>query len=429
MISVVMANYNSERFLRQSILSVLNQTVADIELIVSDDSSSDASVEIVRELARTDKRIRLLSDGSNGGPARARNRALDEVRGEWMAIVDSDDLLHPERFERLLALAARHKADMVADNLLHFQDDGTEPVSFLFSGSAFDKTFKMTPELFVRADVEADLPRFGYLKPIIRTRCLEGLRYDESTKIGEDYDFVLKLLLKGASFIVFPQPTYLYRRHGASISQRLSVQTVQAMIDSHLRIQDDFPIAGDALKTALSARLAGLRNQLRFERLVAAVKARRTGDTLGLLAGDPRMAAWLLRSAKERLIRQLRSRRADERTEPGCGPQTILLTNDADTAHRHGNADAREWLVQQVPPYRLPGEAEGDNAAIRLAAGKLADLCRQRRSLLICDGPAGRYAAGFVPFDHEVMDAEPARCPPARVEEFPPAAQAWPGRR
>src|SRR5690349_15170245 len=96
-ISVIVANYNGEKFLADAIRSVCNQSLRNIEVIVSDDASTDSSVQIIKALAAEDSRIRLIESGVNGGPAAARNRALDIARGRWISVLDSDDLMHPDR--------------------------------------------------------------------------------------------------------------------------------------------------------------------------------------------------------------------------------------------------------------------------------------------------------------------------------------------
>lgn len=96
-VSVVMPVYNVERYVAQSIRSVLNQSFGDFELIIVDDGGSDRSVAICRELA--DCRTRIVSQ-PNRGLAGARNTGIGLARGEFVALLDSDDLMTPEKLER-----------------------------------------------------------------------------------------------------------------------------------------------------------------------------------------------------------------------------------------------------------------------------------------------------------------------------------------
>jgi succinoglycan biosynthesis protein ExoO len=135
-VSVIMANFNGGAHLADAIRSAQNQTLRDIEIIVSDDASSDDSVAIVTQLQAADQRIVLLQSDRNEGPAAARNRALGAAKGEWVAILDSDDLIHPKRLATLVELAERDKADIIADDLVEFYADNSRPSRALLGGQA-----------------------------------------------------------------------------------------------------------------------------------------------------------------------------------------------------------------------------------------------------------------------------------------------------
>jgi succinoglycan biosynthesis protein ExoO len=98
-VSVIIANYNGEKFIADAIRSACRQTIRGIEIIVSDDASTDSSVRIVEGLIAEDDRIRLVRSDVNGGPAAARNRALAIARGKWISVLDGDDLMHPGRLQ------------------------------------------------------------------------------------------------------------------------------------------------------------------------------------------------------------------------------------------------------------------------------------------------------------------------------------------
>lgn len=204
-VSVLMANFQAGGKIVPALRSVLDQSMGDLEVIVSDDASRDDSLDLVRAMMATDPRIRLIANPANRGPAHCRNAALDRARGEWIAVVDSDDIIHPERFERLLAVADQDGADILADDLLLFHEDGSPPRLML--GDETRASFEVSPRDWVLAGLDG-APALGYLKPMIRAGLLQHLRYDESLRIGEDYDFVLRLLLGGARMVVLPEPFY-----------------------------------------------------------------------------------------------------------------------------------------------------------------------------------------------------------------------------
>ena len=98
LVSIIMPNYNSEKYIEATINSVLAQTYHNWELLFVDDCSSDASLELVK--AFQDERIRIFSMKKNGGAALARNKAIEEAKGRWIAFLDSDDLWIPEKLEK-----------------------------------------------------------------------------------------------------------------------------------------------------------------------------------------------------------------------------------------------------------------------------------------------------------------------------------------
>lgn len=97
LVSVIMPAYNSEKYIAESIKSVLAQTYQNWELIIVDDCSTDRTKEIVRNF--NDTRIKFFENDVNSGADVARNRAISEARGRWLAFLDSDDIWKPEKLE------------------------------------------------------------------------------------------------------------------------------------------------------------------------------------------------------------------------------------------------------------------------------------------------------------------------------------------
>lgn len=107
MISVVIPAFNSARYIAETLESILNQTYQGFEIIVVDDGSTDNTVEIVQRYANRDPRICLIQN-EHGGVTKARNTGIAFARYDWIAPVDSDDVLLPQRFEKQLAAAAHY---------------------------------------------------------------------------------------------------------------------------------------------------------------------------------------------------------------------------------------------------------------------------------------------------------------------------------
>lgn len=113
LISVIMAAYNAENTIEQSIRSVLNQTYTHFEVIVIDDCSVDCTVEIIKKISQEDQRVRLLKNSQNKGVSYTRKHGLENAYGEWIAILDSDDKWQPEKLEKQIILQKNTKAELL----------------------------------------------------------------------------------------------------------------------------------------------------------------------------------------------------------------------------------------------------------------------------------------------------------------------------
>ena len=112
MISVIIPVYNVEKYLPECILSILNQTYTNFEIICIDDKSTDNSVIILKKYAEKDKRIQLLLLSTNCGVSAARNMALKIMTGEYVCFLDSDDCLERTSCQDLLDSIIKQKSDM-----------------------------------------------------------------------------------------------------------------------------------------------------------------------------------------------------------------------------------------------------------------------------------------------------------------------------
>ncbi len=299
-----MANYNGARYVEEAASSVLSQSLGNLELLIADDGSTDDSAARIAALAARDPRVRLIRSQTNLGPAGARNLCLQAARGRWIAVVDNDDILHPERLDRLVAAAEAEKADIVADDLLIFDDTpGTAPATCL-RGRSGRAAFDVDPVAYVRGNtLFGGAQALGYLKPLIRANLItaHGLRYDSTLRIGEDYDFILRLLLQGARFRVHPLLLYFYRKHALSISHRLSHATLEPLLAAHDRLAAAVRGRDARLDAAMARRRASLVLALRFEDLVLALKRRAWGEAVRLAASHPRATLMLHRPLLDRL--------------------------------------------------------------------------------------------------------------------------------
>ncbi|MFD2233192.1 glycosyltransferase family 2 protein, partial [Phaeospirillum tilakii] len=290
LVSVVMACRNVGRFLDAALASVRQQSLAAIEILLVDDGSTDDTAHRARAHAAADPRLRLL-EGCGEGPGAARNRALAVARGEWLAVMDGDDLIHPRRLEILLAAAGAAPVEIVADTLLAFQagPPGRRHAATLPAGPDWLRPVEIDLATYLRANrLFAGGAALGYLKPLIRRDWLaaRGIRYDPGLRIGEDYDLIARALAAGARFRVVPPPLYFYRRHAGSTSYRMRAADVAALAAAGDRFLAGLP-AGPA-RAAAEARQDSLVVAWHFSTTVEALKQRRPDRAAAACLGRPR---------------------------------------------------------------------------------------------------------------------------------------------
>ena len=140
-VSVVIPVYNVEEFLDEAITSLLNQSFDDFELICVNDGSKDNSLKILNKYASIDARVKVV-DKKNGGCGSARNRALDEARGEYIYFFDPDDYVLPNTLEELYKNAISNDSDLVMFKIARFIEG--EPIDYSMPFYEFDKIFTGT---------------------------------------------------------------------------------------------------------------------------------------------------------------------------------------------------------------------------------------------------------------------------------------------
>lgn len=225
-VSVLITAYEAENDIAAALRSALHQSVSDIEVVVVDDASTDGTARIVQHHARQDPRVRLLSLRSNRGPGGGRNAGLALCRGEWVALLDSDDAFEPGRLEAMLARADEVRADMVADNLRLVSYPGREPLGIALGPDELPSDGWIDLHSYIRSNLF--LPgryNFGYLKPMMRRSLIleKGLRFHEDLPICEDFHFYLDGLLAGAKWHMMAEPLYLYAVRPGSVSRAKSI--------------------------------------------------------------------------------------------------------------------------------------------------------------------------------------------------------------
>jgi succinoglycan biosynthesis protein ExoO len=228
--SVVIPAYNVSDIIERAVRSAAAQTLAPLEILVIDDCSTDNTIEVVKALGRGIPSLRLLSTPANGGPAAARNVGLRAAKGDWIALLDSDDAWKPGRLKRLSEVASATAADFVADNLVMWDavaDAELKPTYYDFPESQRQITLV---DMF-RADDNFNFSKasFTLMKPVFRRTFLakHKLEYNESMKVGEDFTFYVESLFNGAKIILLNEAFYIYSMPSSPSGRSPNSRSVQ----------------------------------------------------------------------------------------------------------------------------------------------------------------------------------------------------------
>lgn len=125
-VSIIMAAYNAEKTIETAIESVLAQSYSDWELLVINDCSEDNTSLVVRGFVEKDDRIRLLENETNCGVSLSRKRGMEAAQGEWIAVLDSDDVWVSDKLEKQISLADSTGAKLVFTGSAFMDDDGNK---------------------------------------------------------------------------------------------------------------------------------------------------------------------------------------------------------------------------------------------------------------------------------------------------------------
>ena len=262
-VSVIVPAYNAAGYLERALDSALVQTMSDLEVIVVDDASSDATFEVACKIAARSPRVRVLRNERNSGENASRNRAISAARGEWIALLDADDEWLPERLERMLALA--DEADVISDDVYIVEGSfikSDEPVLWSLvqrQGLTATETCQLSLLDFARYDL-------GLLQPLIRRSFLKryGLAYDPTVRYAEDFLLFFEILALGARWLQLPHAYYLYHKNVGSLSTNKR-EFWQSVVESTQALFNHPAVAENpALAAALEHRIQEARAQLVF---------------------------------------------------------------------------------------------------------------------------------------------------------------------
>ena len=255
-VSVILPMYNASRYITSCVKSVLNQTFGLFELICVDDCSTDDTVNIVAELAKSDGRIRIVRLPKNsGGASEPRNTGLRISRGKYIAFLDSDDMYTPTALAELVSVAEKWNADVVHTEQVYFPENQTIDVTPETKFTTFSKELGgfckepmlETDDLAKRVQMFYKGRFFGWVHNKLYRRDLlmeKNIRFDKLLT-SEDIIFYFRVLCTAPRIVRVPNIIYIYRHNPNSITRKMVSVEESLHVLTHLMIEgskvlDDF---------------------------------------------------------------------------------------------------------------------------------------------------------------------------------------------
>lgn len=239
-ISVIIPVYNGASTIRRALDSALAQTETDCEFIVIDDGSRDQTRTIIEDYCRKDARVILVPLDQNKGVAHARNQGLERATGTWIAFLDADDWMAPQRLENMVVAAQALGADIVFDNLKIIS---AQTGNHLWTTCFGEKgaTLRLNAEDLFARDTPYRRFAIGYAQPLVRAQFIQekGIRYHENYTLGEDFVFLAELFLEGAMAYALPFADYYYEHKDMAERDPSSYAHVDNKYDQVLAASDD----------------------------------------------------------------------------------------------------------------------------------------------------------------------------------------------
>lgn len=206
--SIIMPAYNAEKYIRESIESVISQTYKEWELIIVDDGSKDDTYRIANEYAQQDKRIKVITQSNSGTAAAARNTALKYVSGEYTQMLDSDDYLSDDYLEKLAKVIDIYDLDIIVGIAKMVNDNGAD-LGEVTHASRYNGTVISGKDAF---KLSLTWGIHGWLCE--KTELINKIKYDPQLINGDE--LTTRKLYYFAENVGFFDGTYFYRNNAES---------------------------------------------------------------------------------------------------------------------------------------------------------------------------------------------------------------------
>ncbi|ORO97175.1 glycosyltransferase [Streptococcus mitis] len=231
-ITVIVPVYNVESYLRKCLDSIIAQTYKNIEIVVVNDGSTDASAEICKEFVEIDHRI-IYIEQENSGLSAARNTGLENMSGDYVTFVDSDDWIELDYVETLYKKITQYQADIAVGNYYSFNESEGMFYFHILGDSYYEKVYDNI-SIFENLYESQEMKNFALISAwgkLYKAGLFEQLRFDIG-KLGEDGYLNQKIYLLAEKIVYIHKGIYSYRIRNNSLSRTWTEKWMHALVNS-----------------------------------------------------------------------------------------------------------------------------------------------------------------------------------------------------
>ncbi len=249
-ISIIMPVYNAQDTIGRAITSILSQTIADWELLIINDGSTDRTKEIIE--AYKDPRIILYSQ-NNEGASSARNKGIDISKGEFITFMDADDVIHAEYLSLLLSASQKNDADISMCSYIKMSTDefqSKKENNILSVDSSSYRKFSREDCLAKMFYKNMVMP-YPFLK-LFKREVIGDTRFTDRLKLGEDLDFNFQVMQKANRIIFLENKLYYHINTAGSITHTLNYDVIHTHFNDLIEKKK---VSSPAVTKAINSRL------------------------------------------------------------------------------------------------------------------------------------------------------------------------------
>jgi len=311
-VAVIIAAYNADKTLARAIESVIDDECV-AQVIVVDDCSTDTTMDIAKYYQNLHDKVSVYSTGTNSGPSKARNIALQHCTSDWVTVLDSDDFIEAGRYQKLLANSDGYQ--LVADDQYRVVEGQPLETKTEMMGKSYHFPRDIRLSEFIVSNISQkgkERQELGFIKPIIRRDFLikHQLTYQENMRLGEDYELYCRCLALGAKLKLIEACGYVALVRENSLSGNHSLHDLIQLRDCDYKMASSLPVTVEESQL-LSQHADSINVKIQWIEFYTSLKNLKVASSLKALFSSFSALIYIIGQLKNEFIKRVVKRVAN----------------------------------------------------------------------------------------------------------------------